>query len=132
MSGTTAGSRNQTLVSIDSRYQGFHELWIKIVWGTRIQGISDAAAAICERAYGANKFNGNNNTYSISNQWNHIDGNSDSHMDINVVNGSTAGTLWVQYQQSASTSTSSFVWGYIEICSMEVLGPSGFPIVFNC
>jgi hypothetical protein len=133
---STAGatSFNQNLVEIDSRnVANFHELWIKITWGTRIQGISDAACALNERAYGCNKFNGNLINYAIANSWNHIDGNSDSHMDIVVVNGSSPGTLWVQYQQSSSVGGSSFIWGYIEIMSVETIGPGGqVPVRFNC
>jgi len=134
MNSTTAGAFNQNLVEIDSRNAAnFHELWIKITWGTRIQGISDSASALCERAYGCNKFNGNLINYAIANSWNHIDGNSDSHMDIVVVNGSSPGTLWVQYQQSGSVGVSSFIWGYIEIMSQETIGPGGqVPVTFNC
>jgi hypothetical protein len=134
MNGTTGGAFNQNLVEIDSRNLGnFHELWIKITWGTRIQGISDASCALNERAFGCNKFNGNLINYSITNSWNHVDGNSDSHMDIVVVNGSSPGTLWVQYQQSGSVTGSSFIWGYIEIMSQETIGPGGqYPVTFNC
>lgn len=136
MNGTTGGAFNQTLVEIDGRATAFHELWIKITWGTRIQGISDATAAMCERAYGCNKFNGLLINYNIGNNWNHIDGNSDAYMDINVVNSPTTGMLLVQYQQASPTSGSSFVWGYIEIMSQELLsdnnGTGGIPVRFNC
>jgi hypothetical protein len=133
MNATTSGAYTQNMVQIDSRnVTNFNELWIKITWGTRIQGISDATSAMCERAYGCNKFNGNLINYSITNAWNHIDGNSDTHMDIVVVNSPTPGILLVQYQQSGSVSTSSFIWGYIEIMSQESLGPGGIPILFNC
>jgi hypothetical protein len=132
--GTTSGAFNQNLVEIDSRNLGnFHELWIKITWGTRIQGISDAACALNERAFGCNKFNGNLINYSITNSWNHVDGNSDSHMDIVVVNSPSPGLLLVQYQQSSSVGVSSFIWGYIEIMSQETIGPGGqYPVTFNC
>jgi hypothetical protein len=135
MNGTTgATSFNQNLVEIDSRnVANFHELWIKITWGTRIQGISDSASALNERAYGCNKFNGNLINYAIANSWNHIDGNSDSHMDIVVVNSPTPGILLVQFQQSSSVGTSSFIWGYVEIMSVETIGPGGqVPVRFNC
>jgi hypothetical protein len=137
MNNTTNGSFNQTLVEIDGRTTSFHELWIKITWGTRIQGISDATSAMCERAYGCNKFNGLLINYNIGNNWNHIDGNSDAYMDINVVNSPTTGMLLVQYQQASPTSGSSFVWGYIEIMSQETLSDntgssSGIPVRFNC
>jgi hypothetical protein len=134
MNGTTAGALSQTMVEIDSRnVANFHELWIKITWGTRIQGISDSAGALNERAFGCNKFNGNLINYSITNSWNHVDANSDAHMDINVVNSPTTGILLVQYQQSASVGVSSFIWGYIEIMSVETIGPGGLiPVTFNC
>lgn len=133
MSSTAGGTFNQTMVEIDGRSTNFHELWVRIVWGTRIQGISDSASAMCERAYGCNKFNGQLINYAISNSWSHIDGNSDTYMDINVVNSPTTGMLLVQFQEASPTSGSSFIWGYIEIMSVEVLGDGGnIPIKFNC
>lgn len=130
MDSTTAGALNQTLVTIDSRAYGFHEAWIKITWGTRMQGVSDTVSAVNERAYGINKFNGNTSTYNITSSWSHVDANSDAHADIVVVNGATNGTCIVQYQQSSSVSSSSFIWGYIEICSVETVDSS--VITFNC
>jgi len=132
MSQTATGALNQTLCEIDTRNQAFSELWIKIVWGTRIQGVSDGTSNLCERGYGCNKFNGVNNTFTISSSWSHIDANSDSHMDINVVNSGTGGILLVQYQQSSSVNGSSFIWGYMEICSMEEIGTTNIPLKFNC
>lgn len=136
MAGTTGGSFNQTLVEIDGRTTNFHELWIKITWGTRIQAISDSTTAMCERAFGCNKFNGLLINYNIGNNWSHIDGNSDSYMDINVVNSPTTGILLVQFQEASPTNDSSFVWGYIEMMSIETLsdgnGVGGIPVKFNC
>jgi hypothetical protein len=133
MSSSAGGTFNQTMVEIDGRTTNFHELWIKITWGTRIQGISDSTSALCERAYGVNKFNGQLINYNINNTWNHIDSNSDTYMDINVVNSPTTGVLLVQYQQASAVTGSSFIWGYIEMMSVETLGgTSGIPIRFNC
>jgi hypothetical protein len=135
MNSTSGGSLNQTLVELDGRGVNFHELWIKIVWGTRIQSISDSSCAMNERAYGCNKFNGALINYSITNSWSHIDGNSDAYMDINVVNSPTTGMLLVQFQEASATG-SSFIWGYIEIMSIETLsdanGNGSVPVRFNC
>jgi hypothetical protein len=132
MNSTQGGTFNQTMVEIDGRGTNFHELWIKITWGTRIQGISDASAAVNERAYGCNKFNGLLINYSINNNWSHIDGNSDTYMDVVVANSPTAGILLVQFQEASPTSGSSFIWGYIEICSVESLDQSSIITKFNC
>jgi hypothetical protein len=132
MNASSTGTFNQTMVEIDGRGTNFHELWIKITWGTRIQGISDASAAVNERAFGCNKFNGTTINYNINNNWSHIDGNSDTYMDINVVNSPTAGILLVQFQEAAPTSTSSFIWGYIELCSCETFDQSSIITKFNC
>lgn len=136
MNSTSGGTFNQTMVEIDGRTVNFHELWIKITWGTRIQAISDSACAMNERAYGCNKFNGLLINYSITNSWSHVDGNSDSYMDINVVNSPTTGILLVQFQEASPTSGSSFIWGYIEMMSVETLsdnnGAGSVPVRFNC
>jgi hypothetical protein len=132
MNSTQGGTFNQTMVEIDGRNTSFHELWIKITWGTRIQSISDATSAVNERAFGCNKFNGTLINYNINNNWSHIDGNSDTYMDINVVNSPTAGILLVQFQELTPTAGSSFVWGYIEICSCETLDQSSIITKFNC
>ena len=136
MTGSSGGTFNQTLVELDGRSVSFHELWIKITWGTRIQAISDATTNMCERAYGCNKFNGLLINYNISNSWSHVDTNSDTYMDIVVVNSPTTGMLLVQFQELTPTSGSSFVWGYIEIMSQETLSDNnGFgsvPVKFNC
>lgn len=136
MNSTNGGTFNQTLVELDGRSVNFHELWIKIVWGTRIQGVSDAQCNMCERAYGVNKFNGALINYTINNSWSHVDSNSDSYMDIVVVNSPTTGMLLVQFQELTPTSNSSFVWGYIEMMSQETLsdnnGLGSVPVKFNC
>lgn len=136
MNSTAGGTFNQTLVELDGRNVNFHELWIKIVWGTRIQGISDSSCAMNERAYGCNKFNGQLINYSIANSWSHIDSNSDTYMDINVVNSPTTGMLLVQYQEASAVTGSSFIWGYIEMMSIETMsdanGNGSVTVKFNC
>jgi hypothetical protein len=132
MNGTVAGALTQTLMQIDSRGTGFNELWVKVIWGTRIQGISDAATAVNERAYGANKFNGLTTTYSIAENWNHVDSSSNTHANIQLVNSGTGGVLDLNYVQSSSVLTSSFVWGYIEVFSVEEFNQDSVKIIFNC
>jgi hypothetical protein len=136
MQSTNGGSFNQTLIELDGRGVNFHELWIKITWGTRIQGVSDAQCALNERAYGCNKFNGALINYNISQTWANVDGNSGTYMNIAVVNSPTTGMLLVQYQEASAVTGSSFTWGYIEIMSIETLGDGtgggSVPVKFNC
>ena len=132
MDATTAGAFTQTLMQIDSRGTGFNELWVKVIWGTRIQGISDGSANVNERAYGANKFNGVNNTYSIAENWNHIEANSNTYMNIQLVNSGTGGILDLNYVQHSSVSVASFIWGYIEVFSVEPIDGNNVKVFFNC
>ena len=105
---------NQDLCQIDCSGANFQQFWIYIRWGTRIQGVTDAYVQINQRAYGANKFNSATGSFNITQIWSNTSGHSTSHMDIEVVdNGS--GVLAIEYQQSSTPGTSSFIFGYIEI-----------------
>lgn len=131
MSQSATGAVKHTLCEIDVRNVAFSEFWVKIVWGTRIQGVSDTITNMCERAYGYNKYTSGASQYSITNSWSHVDAGSDAHMDINLVS-TTPGVALVQLQQSSSVTGSSFVWGYMEICSADEIGTTNVPVKFNC
>ena len=105
------GNTTFDIITVDLK-NNFHQAVCEILYGTRLQNISDSSTQPCKLIFGINRFIGN--TPSIDKRVIYQDSNTANHADIDIV-ATSSSQYRVRLTFSGSTSGSSFAGGYVEL-----------------
>lgn len=120
--GNGAGSADsRTIIEITS--DTFHEYFIHINYGARLQNLADSQTYISSRMYGVNRFNSGAVAVTDSAIMAGSGGNINTHAPITAV-VSTSTKVIVKVDFSTSCAAASFVWGEIRLFSWEGFTPT--------
>ena len=109
---TTSGNAiNRTIVSF-TLDANFHQAIFEVVYGTRLQAVSDQQVRPNKIIFGVNRFNGAN---SVNVTKTVVEQHSEaaSHCDVNIVSGS-ATNYFIRIEFGTSPHVSSMAGGWVE------------------
>ena len=105
--GTTIDKNIIDITHMGNFFQGAFE----VVYGTRLQGVSDASTAVCKRLFGINKFNQGNVAITDTDDID-VDSNSNTHANVHfATTGGSSVRLKVTF--SSNIHASSFCSGVV-------------------
>ena len=109
-SGSTGTSIDREILDI-TNMGNFFQGAFEVVYGTRLQGVSDATTAACKKLFGINKFNQGNVAITDSDDID-VDSNSNTHANLRfVTTGGSSVRLKVTF--SGNLGASSFCSGVV-------------------
>ena len=108
------GNTTFDIITVDLN-SNFHQAVCEVLYGSRLQNISDSQTQPCKIIFGINRFIGN--TPSIHKQVLYQHTNTANHADINIV-ATSSSQYRVRLVISSSCGGSSFCGGYVELIAV--------------
>jgi len=108
------GNQTFDIITVDLN-NNFHQAVCEVLYGTRLQNISDSATQPNKIIFGINRFIGN--TPSIHKEVLYQHTNAANHADINIV-ATSSSQYRVRLVMSSSCGGSSFCGGYVELIAV--------------
>jgi hypothetical protein len=109
---SSAGTATDQYILDITNIGSFFQASFEVVYGTRLQGISDATTSTCHKTFGVNRFTSSNNVAITDTNSINVDSNSNTHADVRMdALSSTAVRLKIAF--SNSLNSSSFCSGVV-------------------
>ena len=108
------GNQTYDIITVDLN-SNFHQAVCEVLYGTRLQNISDSQTQPNKIIFGINRFLGN--TPSIHKQVLYQHTNAANHADVNIV-ATSSSQYRVRIVMSSSCGGSSFCGGYVELIAV--------------